>query len=172
MTDKIGALRVHLTGIGLAGLMLAVPFAATSDPSDKSVAGEIQACRPEGTQTAQVCSTKELSNVVVQCVRGEGESFFVKYDDLDGLEIPHQGVDFSLASPYVGDFSCPEGSALVAIFVKSGSQKYDGPAIAGLPKGSGAVWSFGACPVACPVPVDEGEETPPPPPPPTDGGLN
>jgi hypothetical protein len=64
-----------------------------------------------------------------------------------------------LTSPYQGDFSCPEGSFLVAVFVKSGSEKYSGPAINGLPRGAGAVWSLGTCPVACPLRT--GEEPPP-----------
>ena len=139
----------HIKALGLIGLTLVLPSIAAADPNEKSVA-EIQACQPAGSQTAQVCSTKELSNVVVRCNVGEGASSFVKYDDLDALQTPHQGVDFALASPYQGDFSCPEGSTLVAVFVKSGSQKYSGPAIANLPRGSGAIiLSLGTCSAVC-----------------------
>lgn len=141
----------------LIGLTLVLPTIAAADPNAKSVA-DIQACQPAGSETAQVCSTKELSNVVVQCAVGEGGSFFVKYDDLDALETP-EGDGFALTSPFQGDFSCPEGSTLVAVFVKSGSQKYSGPAIGNLPRGSGAVFTnLGECSAAC---SGDGGETPP-----------
>jgi hypothetical protein len=101
-----------------------------------------------------VCSSKELSNVVVQCAVSEGGSFFVKYDDLHAFQTPHQDVAFSLASAYQGDFSCPEGSTLVAVFVKSGSQKYSGPVIDNLPRGSGTIiGNLGTCSATC-----DGEE--------------
>jgi hypothetical protein len=158
MIDDIKALRADLLGLGLIGLTLVLPSAATADPNAKSVA-DIQACQPAGSETAQVCSTKELSNVVVQCAVGEGGSSFVKYDDLDALETPHQGDDFALASPYQGDFSCPDGSTLVAVFVKSGSEKYSGPEIGNLPRGSGAIiTNIGTCSAVC---SSEGGETPP-----------
>ena len=96
-----------------------------------------------------MCSTKALSNVIVRCNVGEGTSF-VKFDDLHAFRTPHQGVDFALASPYQGDFSCPAGSTIVAVFVKSGSEKYSGPAIANLPRGSGAIISnLGTCSAVC-----------------------
>jgi hypothetical protein len=164
MIDDIKALRAGL----LTGLTLVLPSIAAAGPNEKSVA-DVEACL-EGSQTAQVCSTKELSNVVVQCAAGEGGSFFVKYDDLDTLETPHQGDDFALASPFQGAFSCPEGSTVVSVFVKSGSQKYSGPALANLPRGSGAIiMSLGTCPVTCPT---GGEETPPPEENPPDENLN
>jgi hypothetical protein len=133
----------------LIGLMLVLPSIAAADPNQKSVA-EVQACRPAGSQAAQVCSSKELSNVVVQCATDEGGSFFVKYDDLDAVETPDPDAGFTLASPFQGDFSCPEGSTLVAVFVKSGSEKYTGPAIGNLPRGSGAlILNLGTCSAAC-----------------------
>ena len=148
MLDDIKALRTDLLGLGLIGLTLVLPSIAVADPNQKSVA-DIQACRPAGSQTAQVCSTKELSNVVVQCAVGEGGSFFVKYDNLDAHKTP-VGDGFALASPFQGDFSCPAGSTLVAVFVKSGSQKYSGPAIGNLPRGSGAIiTNLGTCSAAC-----------------------
>jgi hypothetical protein len=154
MIDGIKALRAGL----LIGLTLVLPSIAAADPNEKSVA-QVQACQPAGTQTAQVCSSKELSNVVVQCSVGEGGSFFVKYDDLDTVDTPDADAGYVLVSPFQGDFSCPEGSTLVSVFVKSGSQKYSGPAIGNLPRGSGAlITSFGTCPVACP---SGGGEPPP-----------
>jgi hypothetical protein len=149
----------HIKTLGLIGLLV-LPSIAAADPNAKSVA-DIRACRPAGTQTAQVCSTKELSNVVVRCSVGEGTSSFVKFDDLNSFRTPHQGDDFALTSPYQGDFSCPAGSSLVSVFVKSGSEKYSGPAIANLPRGSGAIiMNLGTCSAVC---SSEGGETPPDP---------
>jgi hypothetical protein len=154
MIDDIKSLRAHL----LIGLTLVVPSIAAAGPNQRSVA-DIQACQPAGTQAAQVCSTKELSNVVVQCAAAEGGSFFVKFDDLHAVQTPYQDVAFSLTSPYQGDFNCPEGSTLVAVFVKSGSEKYSGPAMGNLPRGAGAIiMNLGACSAAC---SSEGGETPP-----------
>jgi hypothetical protein len=154
MIDNIKALRAEL----LIGLTLVLPSIAAADPNVKSVA-EVQACQPAGSETARVCSSKELSNVVVQCRLGEGGSFFVKYDDLKAVETPDPGAGFVLASPFQGDFNCPEGSTLVAVFVKSGSEKYSGPAIGNLPRGSGAlITNLGTCSAACST---EEEETPP-----------
>jgi hypothetical protein len=154
MTHDIKALRAGL----LIGLTLVLPSIAAADPNAKSVA-EVQACQPAGSETARVCSSKELSNVVVQCANAEGGSFFVKYDELDAVEIPEPDAGFVLASPFQGDFSCPEGSTLVSVFVKSGSEKYSGPAIGNLPRGAGAViMNLGTCSVAC---SGEGGETPP-----------
>jgi hypothetical protein len=142
----------------LIGMTLVLPSIAAAGPNQKSLA-DIQACQPAGSETAQVCSTKELSNVVVQCSVGEGGSSFVKYDDLDTFETPHQGDDFALTSPFQGDFSCPEGSTLVAVFVKSGSEKYSGPAVDNLPRGSGAIFTnLGTCSAAC---SSAGGESPP-----------
>ena len=83
------------------------------------------------------CSTKELSNVIVQC-GDESGSFFVKYDELD------DGIFEGLIDPHSGVFSCPSGD-VIAVFIKSGNNKYDGPPIDGLPRGSGAQWSPLAC---------------------------
>lgn len=111
---------------------LALAVSATAGADSQSVTS---ACL-EDAATVRACSTKELSNVVVQCSTESG-SYFLKYDDLDaGFE--------GLTSPYQGDFSCPEGD-VVAVFIKSGRNKYDGPAIEGLPPGSGAAWTPLAC---------------------------
>jgi hypothetical protein len=91
----------------------------------------------EDAATVRACSDKELSNVVVQC-SGESGSYFVKYDELD------DGTFEGLTSPYEGAFVCPEGE-VIAVFIKSGRNAYDGPGIEGLPSGSGAAWSPLAC---------------------------
>lgn len=71
----------------------------------------------------------------------ESGSYFLKYDELD------DGVFEGLVSPHEGVFSCPEGE-VIAVFIKSGRNAYDGPSIDGLPRGSGAAWYPQACSVA------------------------
>jgi len=114
-----------------SALMLAVSGAASAD--SQSVTG---ACL-EDPATVRACSDKDLSNVVVQC-GDESGSYFVKYDDLD------LGLFEGLTSPNEGVFTCPTG-AVIAVFIKSGRNRYDGPAIDGLPHGSGAAWYPLAC---------------------------
>ena len=129
-----------------SALMLVMPGSAIADES----LAETGACL-EDAGTVRACSDKELSNVVLQC-GDESGSFFVKYDDLDG------GTFEGLTSPYEGVFTCPQGE-VIAVFIKSGRNKYDGPAIEGLPGGSGASWSPPACGAeesGCPSDGDEG----------------
>lgn len=97
---------------------------------------ETDACL-EDTGAVRACSTKELSNVVVQC-GDESGSYFIKYDELD------DGTYEGLIDPYSGFFTCPTGEVL-AVFIKSGNNRYSGPAIDGLPPGSGAQWTPLAC---------------------------
>ena len=61
--------------------------------------------------------------------------------------VPEAAVTMSYAgliTPFEGVFSCPEGE-VIAVFVKSGRNHYDGPALDGLPPGSGAAWTPQAC---------------------------
>ena len=138
----LGTRRLRFAACALA---LASPGAAMADG-----ASETAACL-EDSATVRACSTKELSNVVVQC-GGESGSYFLKYDELD------DGTFEGLVTPNEGVFSCPEGE-VIAVFVKSGRNAYDGPAIDGLPPGSGAAWYPEACAVAeagCAPGGDEG----------------
>lgn len=117
----------------------AIVAAACAMPAADAAQGDTAqtgACL-EDAATVRACSDKELSNVVVQC-SGESGSYFVKYDELD------DGTFEGLTSPYEGAFVCPEGE-VIAVFIKSGRNAYDGPAIEGLPGGSGAEWSPLAC---------------------------
>lgn len=114
-----------------SALMLAVAGAAGADS-----AADTGACL-EDDGAVRACSSKELSNVVVQCGTESG-SFFIKYDELD------DGTFEGLTSPHEGVFACPEGE-VITVFIKSGRNRYDGPAIEGLPPGSGAQWSPLAC---------------------------
>ena len=137
-----GTLRLRLAACALA---LAAPGAATADGTS-----ETGACLEDGA-TVRACSTKELSNVVVQCSGASG-TYFVKFDELD------DGIFEGLVTPSEGVFSCPEGE-VVAVFIKSGRNAYDGPSIDGLPRGSGAAWYPEACSVAesgCESGGDEG----------------
>jgi len=134
----------------LAAAAGATLLALTSAAMAASGAAETGACL-EDASTVRACSTKELSNVVVQC-GDESGSFFLKYDDLD------LGTFEGLTSPNEGSFACPEGE-VIAVFIKSGRNKYDGPAIEGLPSGSGASWSPLTCgteEAGCPSDGDEG----------------
>lgn len=97
---------------------------------------ETDACLEE-SGAVRACSTKELSNVVVQCSEGLG-SYFVKYDELD------DGTYEGLIDPYSGSFTCPSGKVL-AVFIKSGNNRYSEETIEGLPPGSGAQWMPLAC---------------------------
>lgn len=126
--------RLRVAAIGSA---LLLSMQAAAEPGGNSTA-DVGACL-EDADTARVCSSKELSNVVLQC-GDESSSTYIKYDDLDDTEAPFEGLE----SPFEGLFSCPEG-AVIAVFIKSGSGKYDGAPIADLPPGSGAQW----LPLAC-----------------------
>ena len=136
-----GRLRVAMAG---SALLFAMPC-AIAEP----VAAQTDACLEEPA-TVRACSTKELSNVVVQC-GDESTSFFVKYDELD------DGTYEGLIDSYSGLFTCPSGD-VIAVFVKSGNNRYAGTPIDGLPPGSGAQWTPPACsadPAECGTP-DEG----------------
>lgn len=114
------------------GALLLSMQAANAGPTP----AQTDACLEE-SGAVRACSTKELSNVIVQC-GDESGSFFVKYDELD------DGIYEGLIDPHTGLFSCPSGDVL-AVFIKSGNNKYDGAPIEGLPRGSGAQW----LPLAC-----------------------
>jgi hypothetical protein len=126
-----GKPRLRILAVVVSGLC-ATPMAGAGE-GGTAVTG---ACL-EDSATVRACSDKELSNVVLQC-SSESGSYFVKFDELD------EGTFEGLASPYLGAFSCPEGE-IVAVFIKSGRNAYDGAAIEGLPPGSGASWSPLAC---------------------------
>jgi hypothetical protein len=128
----------------VAAVVCAMP-AAHAAPSNTAQTG---ACL-EDAATVRACSDKELSNVVVQC-SSESGSYFIKYDELD------DGTFEGLTSPYEGAFACPEGD-VIAVFIKSGRNAYDGAAIEGLPQGSGAEWSPLAC-GAADAGCDSGDE--------------
>jgi len=146
-SKNIGA---GLGAASLCGLMLVLSTAASAKPNAKSVA-DVAACL-EDESTVRACSSKELSNVVVQCTDGES-SYDIKYDDLEDLD-----------DPYVGFFSCPEAT-VEAVYVKSGSDKSGGKAD-GLPAGSGTLWVSAECPVDCPATGEEEGEDPGTEPPP------
>jgi hypothetical protein len=113
-------------------LALALPVIAGADGDS----AQTDAC-VEASGAVRACSSKELSNVVLQC-GDESGTYFVKFDELD------DGMFEGLITPYEGNFSCPQGD-VIAVFIKSGRNGYDGPAIEGLPSGSGAQWSPLAC---------------------------
>ena len=143
--SKVPLFTTRLRITAASALLLAIAGVAYADST-----AETGACL-EDDSTVRACSDKELSNIVVQC-GGESGSYFVKYDDLD------DGTFEGLTSLYEGVFTCPEGE-VVAVFVKSGRNKYDGPAIEGLPSGSGAFWAPLACgaeEAGCPSDGDEG----------------
>lgn len=134
--------------LAVAGSFLLLSMPAAAGPGGNSGA-EVGACL-EDAATARVCSSKELSNVVVQC-GDESGSYFIKYDELD------DGTYEGLTDPSSGSFACPSGD-VIAVFVKSGNNAYDGTLIDGLPPGSGALWTPLACgedPADCGTP-DEG----------------
>jgi hypothetical protein len=138
--------RLRITAA--SALLLTMAGAANADST-----AETGACLEEAG-TVRACSSKELSNVVVQC-GDESGTFFVKYDELD------DGSFEGLTSPYEGSFACPEGE-VIAVFIKSGRDKYNGPVIEGLPPGSGAQWSPLACgaeEAGCASDGDEGGST-------------
>ena len=132
MSNQRSALHKPRLRIAAATLSFAICGTAGADNS-QAITG---ACLEDST-TVRACSDKELSNVVVQC-GDESSNYFVKYDELGDGTFP------GLTTPYEGDFTCPTGSVM-AVFVKSGRNRYDGPAIAGLPNGSGAAWYPLAC---------------------------
>ena len=147
---KMNAVMRRL-GIMLTGILIAVPLIGAAGPNSNSYA-DIVICRDD-SMTARVCSSKELSNVVVQCGDIELEtSYFFKSDDLDDPENWPEGQ----LTAYEGLFSCPNGNIL-AVFVKSGSKRFSGD-LEGLPSGSGATFGPEECPVVCPEPSEEDEE--------------
>jgi hypothetical protein len=143
-------LRAGLGVAGLVGLIMALAGPASAEPAENSIS-DIEACLDDDS-TVKVCSSKELSNVIVQCTDGES-SYYIKYDDLEDL------VD-----PYVGFFACP-GATVESVYVKSGSGKF-GDGTDGLSAGTGVRWEPSECPVECPpTGEDDGEDpgTEPPP---------
>ena len=149
---KMNAVMRRL-GVMLTGILIAVPLIGAAGPNGYSYA-DIVICRDKSMR-AWVCSSKELSNVVVQCGDIELEtSYFFKSDDLDDPENWPEGQ----LTAYEGLFSCSNGNIL-AVFVKSGSKKYSG-GLEGLPPGSGATFGLQDCPevVVCPEPSEEDEE--------------
>jgi hypothetical protein len=140
MISKLRDVRIDPYLVGVIGAVFMLPAIAAAAPNAKSLA-QIEACE-EDASTARVCTSKELSNVVLQCGDAEMEtSYYVKFDDLDDPENWPEGQ----LTANQGSFTCPDGDSLLAVFVKSGSQKYDGESLAGLPGGGGAVWSPLAC---------------------------
>lgn len=140
MINKLRDVRIDLYLLGAIGTAFMLPCIAAAAPHDNSLA-EIGVCE-EDESTARVCSTKELSNIVLQCGDAETEtSYYIKFDDLDDSENWPEGQ----LTANQGSFSCPDGDSLMAVFVKSGSQKYEGNSLDGLPAGSGAVFSPLAC---------------------------
>lgn len=153
MIGKLRDSRIDFYLVGAIGAVFMLPSVAAATPNENSVA-DIGVCQ-EDTSTARVCSSKDLSNIVLQC--GDAEtSYYVKFDDLDD---PENWPEGQLTADQ-GSFSCPEGDSLLAVFVKSGSGKYEGESLVGLPAGSGAVWS----PLSCAVTESESDcETAPEP---------
>ena len=147
MIHKFGA---GVSAAGLLTLMLVFSATASAEPDENSVA-DIVACS-EGDGSVRACSSKELSNVVLECSDGES-SFYVKFDDLDSEEDPYPGLD----TPYEGTFSCPGDGEVLAVFVKSGSGK---SGVGGAPSGSGTFWDPDACPAECPETGEEDGEDP------------
>jgi hypothetical protein len=137
----ISKLRDVRTGLNLVGAICAVfmlPAIAAAAPNAHSVA-QIEACE-EDASTVRVCSSKDLSNIVLQCANAE-TSYYIKFDDLDNPENWPEGQ----LTATQGSFTCPNGDSLLAVFVKSGSQKNDGAILPGLPGAGGAIWSPLAC---------------------------
>ncbi len=144
--QSLGSMRL---GQAFSGLLLVLPMMATqAGPNENSIA-DIRVCG-EDESIASVCSSKELSNVVLQCITEES-MFVQKLEEEDLQEI--------LDDPHKGRFGCPEGYAFQAILVKSGSFK--DPQAEGAPSGSGKTFfvPFNGCPMECPSPEDEGDDT-------------
>jgi len=153
-----GTRILTITGIMVSLFLVGATASMAAPPNYKSVA-IINSCLNEALTTASVCSSKELSNVVLQC-SGEDGIYFFKYDDLD------------LNPAFEGDFVCPlvdengdpivpiesNGDTIQAIGVKSGSFKDPDPP-EGAPSGFGMIFNPDLCPVYCPEP---GEKPPPP----------
>ena len=146
-----------ITGIMASLFMVGATASIAARPNYRSEA-IINACLDEASTSAFVCSSKELSNVVLQC-SGEDGVYFFKYDDLD------------LDPAFDGDFVCqsldengvplePNGDTIQAVWVKSGSFKDPSPPD-GPPSGFGMNMIFNPefCVVECPEP---GEKPPPP----------
>ncbi len=138
MISKLRDERIDLYLIGAIGAVCMLPAIVASAPNARSVA-QIEACE-EDASTVRVCSSKELSNIVLQCGNAE-TSYYIKFDDLDNPENWPEGQ----LTATQGSFTCPDGDTLLAVFVKSGSQKNDGAILAGLPGAGGAIWSPLAC---------------------------
>jgi hypothetical protein len=140
MFSKLRDVRIDLCLAGAFGAVFMLPAIAAAGPNAKSLA-QIEACE-EDASTARVCSSKELSNIVLQCRNAETDTtYYVKFDDLDN---PKNWPEGQLTATQ-GSFTCPDGDNLLAVFVKSGSQKNDGEILAGLPGAGGAIWSPLAC---------------------------
>ncbi len=144
---KMNAVMRRL-GVMLTGILIAVPLIGAAGPNSNSNSyAVIAVClEDQDPTTARVCSSKELSNVVLQCT---GDPAFHKVDDLDDTENPFPG----LVTPHEGLFTCPNGT-IEAVFVKSGSKKFTGE-LEGLPPGSGMIFNPVACSEACPETSEE-----------------
>ncbi|MGH8495294.1 MAG: hypothetical protein ACREVN_04105 [Gammaproteobacteria bacterium] len=105
----------------------------SAEPNQNSIA-QYSACLDQ--TTVFVCSSKDLSNVVLQCASGAE-----KFDDLDSL-----GVGASAT------FSCSDGSVPTSVWVKSGSQQ------SGDGAGYGGIFSPQECPTECPAIGDSGSD--------------
>lgn len=138
MISKLRDVRIDLYLGGAIGAVFMLPAIVASAPNARSVA-QIEACE-EDASTVRVCSSKELSNIVLQCGNAE-TTYYIKFDDLDNPENWPEGQ----LTATQGSFTCPDGDSLLAVFVKSGSQKNDGAILAGLPGAGGAIWSPLAC---------------------------
>lgn len=138
--------------LATAGSALLLAMQAAAQPAPQSLS-EVSACS-EDDSTAFVCSTKDLSNVILQCGDESGSTYVKFDDDPDDGSLP---ID---EESNQGSFSCPEGNVL-AVFVKSGSAFNTDATIAGLPRGSGAMINLEACTAEtldCPDPdADEDE---------------
>ena len=119
-----------VAGAAISTLMVADDAAAANENS----IAQFSACVDEAE--VFVCSSKDLSNVVLQCTSGAE-----KFDDLDETDTGASGT-----------FSCSDGSVPTSIWVKSGSQK------SGDGAGFGGLFSPQACPTECPAADDSGSE--------------
>jgi hypothetical protein len=138
MISKLRDVRIDLYLVGAIGAVFMLPLITAAEPNARSRA-QIEACE-EDASTARVCSSKELSNIVLQCSNAE-TSYYIKFDDLHNPENWPEGQ----LTATQGSFTCPDGDTLLAVFVKSGSEKNDGTILAGLPGAGGAIWSPLAC---------------------------
>jgi hypothetical protein len=124
--------------IGFIGMAFLVPALACADL--QSEGADILACSVDDSTTL-VCASEGLSNVVVQCIDEETKTIYYRtYDDLGELANWPKGEE----SAYAGEFSCPGGDSLIAVYVDSGRHQIDDD-LEGLPPESSAMWSPTSC---------------------------